>query len=225
MSGSIQKQVRVGETLELIDPPKGTYTISFEPIGDYAQVGMQVKKGKLQATDSIGYTGIVDPTSRYHMQPNQTDSLTVTRLTGLSFVPDADILMTVTTTAADPFDLGDKSSRSWNAGKVDSLTNLSWNEGVVGPGNQAGLTITEKIGGDDVGDWVKFRVTGKATQVKLDTDGAIAEIVKGKSVVMGSSDMYDSSLTASLTRGTYYLHFSSESSMSEAFTSRLSVVV
>lgn len=122
------------------------------------------------------------------MQANETDSFTVTRLTALSFVPDADALITFTTTAADPCDLGDRSSRSWNAGKVDSLTNLSWNEGVVGPGNQAGLTITEKIGGDDVSDWVKFRVTGKATQIKLDTEGTIAEIVKGKSVVVGSSD-------------------------------------
>ncbi len=219
-----QKQVRAGETLELVNAPRSSYEIFFEGIDAPSQMEMQVKKGQVQISNPPGLSGIVPLGPRYFVQPEVTGTVTVSRGTSLSFVSTTDSLMTITTTAADPFDLGDRASRAWNAGKVDKLTNLSWNGAVVGPGQQAGLTITEQIGGDDVTDWVKFRVTGKATQIQLDTNGAIAELVRGKSVVVGSSDAYDSSLTATLTRGTYYLHFSSESSMSEAFTSRLSLV-
>lgn len=219
---SYQKLVRERETLELVDAPKGNYDIFFEGVYASSQMEMQVKKGHVQVTNPPGLAGIIFSGPRYFPQPDVTSTVTVSRVTALSFVPMTDSLMTITTTAADPFDFGDRSSRSWNAGKIDKLTNLEWDNGVVGPGNQAGLTINEAIGGDDVSDWVKFRVT-RATQIQLDTDGAIAELLKGKTVITGSSDAYDSSLTASLTRGTYYLHFSSESSMSEAFTSRLSL--
>lgn len=225
MMPSYQKLVRERETLELVDAPRGNYDIFFEGVYAPSQMEMQVKKGRVQVSNPPGLSGIVPQGLRYFVQPDVTATVAVSRVTALSFVPTTDSLMTITTAAAaDPFDLGDRSSRAWNAGKVDKLTNLSWNEAVVGPGEQLGLTITEQIGGDDVTDWVKFRVTGKATQIQLDTNGAIAELVKGKSVMVGSSDAYDSSLTATLTRGTYYLHFSSESSMPAAFTSRLSLV-
>lgn len=220
---SYQKQVRVGERLELLDAPKGSYEIVLESLGAPGQTELQVTRSRVQIAHPQSQPELMLTGSRYVLPSNLPSALSVTRAAGLSFVPSSDTLISFTTTAADPFDLGDKSSRAWNAGKVDKLTNLSWNEAVVGPGEQMGLAITEQIGGDDVTDWVKFRVTGKLTQIQLDTNGAIAELVKGKSVVVGSSDAYDSSLTATLTRGTYYLHFSSESSMSEAFTSRLSL--
>jgi hypothetical protein len=85
------------------------------------------------------------------------------------------------------------------------------------------LNITEKIGGDDVSDWVKLDIRQTA-YIELTTQNAIAEIVNARNrVVVGSDDAYESKLTATLQPGTYYLHFSSESSLSEIFTSKFAV--
>lgn len=117
------------------------------------------------------------------------------------------------------FDLGDSRSKAWSAGKIDKLTGANWSNGRVESLDVPQIGIVETIGGDDVTDWVKFSLKKGAT-INLTTDGAIAEIVNFKNqVVLGSNDSYESDLTGYLKAGTYYLHYSSESSMVETFYS------
>lgn len=121
-------------------------------------------------------------------------------------------------------DMGDSRSSAWTIGKVDALTGVSWNEGIVGSSTAPGIYITETIGGDDVSDYAKFSIT-RVTTVKVETDGAIAQLLNARGmVVTDSSDGYQSTLIAQLRRGTYYLGFSTESSTSELFTAVVSVI-
>jgi hypothetical protein len=120
------------------------------------------------------------------------------------------------------FDLGDSRSKAWSVGKIDKLTGANWSNGQVENLNVPQIGIVETIGGDDVTDWVKFSLKKGAT-INLTTDGAIAEIVNYKNqVVLGSDDSYGSDLTGYLKAGTYFLHYSSESSMVETFYSQAS---
>lgn len=65
----------------------------------------------------------------------------------------------------------------------------------------------------------------KATLVLIETEKAIFELVNSKKQVVASSDDgYSSSLYAQLKPGTYYLHYSSESSTSEVFKSQVKAV-
>ncbi len=120
------------------------------------------------------------------------------------------------------FDLGDSRSKAWAAGKIDKLTGVNWYNGKVENLEVPQIGIVETIGGDDVTDWVKFSLKKGAT-INLTTDGAIAEIVNYKNqVILGSNDSYESNLTGYLKAGTYFLHYSSESSMVETFYSQAS---
>ena len=133
-------------------------------------------------------------------------------------------------------DMGNKQSGAWNMGTLakrrrnpksgesrDILTGADWNEGATSKNRTGVSTITESIGGDDITDWARFKVS-VPVQVNLITDNAIAAIVNSsRSVVVDSSDGYSSNLTATLEPGIYFLQFSSESSIGSLFTSKLTL--
>lgn len=122
------------------------------------------------------------------------------------------------------FDLPDTKYYSWNMGGIDPLTGLNWNNGQVIRNDSIGIKITETIGGDDFSDYAKFSLS-EVSNIRLNTTGAIAQIINYKgSVVIDSSDTYDSVLEKNLTAGTYYIGFSSESSTVGTFTSSLSFI-
>lgn len=115
----------------------------------------------------------------------------------------------------------DRRSSAWNMGRIDRLTSLDWNEGIVGKAAASGIRITESIGGDDVSDYARFNLS-KAATVRIETEEAIAQLLNSKGMVVAdSSDGYESLLSANLKRGTYYLGFSSESSIAQAFTASI----
>ncbi len=132
--------------------------------------------------------------------------------------------------------MGNKQSRAWNMGtlakrrrnpksgeSVDILTGADWNEGATSKNRSGVSTISESIGGDDITDWARFRVS-VPVQVNLVTVNAIAAIVNSSyRVVVDSSDGYSSNLTTVLEPGTYFLQFSSESSIGSLFTSKLTL--
>lgn len=122
------------------------------------------------------------------------------------------------------FDLPDTKYYSWNMGGIDPLTGLNWNNGQVVRNDSMEIKITETIGGDDFSDYAKFSLS-EASNIRLNTTGAIAQIINYQgSVVIDSSDSYDSVLEKNLTAGTYYIGFSSESSTVGTFTSSLSFI-
>jgi hypothetical protein len=122
------------------------------------------------------------------------------------------------------FDLPDTKYNSWNMGGIDPLTGLNWNNGQVVRNDSMEIKITETIGGDDFSDYAKFSLS-EASNIRLNTTGAIAQIINYQgSVVIDSSDSYDSVLEKNLTAGTYYIGFSSESSTVGTFTSSLSFI-
>jgi hypothetical protein len=123
------------------------------------------------------------------------------------------------------FDLPDTRYQAWSMGQIDSLTGLSWNNGQVTHSDSlVGIKITESIGGDDVSDYAKFSLSA-TSDIRLETNNAIAQIINYKGqVVIDSSDSYDSVLEGHLAAGTYYIGFSTESSTSETFTSSLSFI-
>jgi hypothetical protein len=122
------------------------------------------------------------------------------------------------------FDMPDTKYHSWNMGGIDPLTGLNWNNGQVVRNDLMGIKITETIGGDDFSDYAKFSLS-EASNIRLNTTGAIAQIINYQgSVVIDSSDSYDSVLEKNLTAGTYYIGFSSESSTVGTFTSSLSFI-
>jgi hypothetical protein len=117
-------------------------------------------------------------------------------------------------------DFGDRQYSAWRIGQRSEFDCPA----IFGRGYRlSSLDIKEKIGGDDVTDWVRIEIKAKAL-VNWITNGAIAELVNSKNqVVIGSDDGYESNLSATLNPGVYYLHFSSESSMEEIFTSKFAV--
>ncbi len=133
-------------------------------------------------------------------------------------------------------DMSNKQSRAWNMGTLakrrrnpktgesrDILTGADWNEGIASKNCTGVSTISESIGGDDITDWARFRVN-VPVQANLITDNAIAAIVNSSyRVVVDSSDGYSSNLTATLQPGTYFLQFSTESSIPALFTSQLTL--
>jgi hypothetical protein len=122
------------------------------------------------------------------------------------------------------FDLPDTKYYSWNMGGIDPLTGLNWNNGQVVRNDSMEIKITETIGGDDFSDYAKFSLL-EASNIRLNTTGAIAQIINYQgSVVIDSSDSYESVLEKNLTAGTYYIGFSSESSTVGTFTSSLSFI-
>lgn len=122
------------------------------------------------------------------------------------------------------FDMPDTKYYSWNMGGIDPLTGLNWNNGQVIRNDSIGIKITETIGGDDFSDYAKFSLL-EASNIRLNTTGAIAQIINYQgSVVIDSSDSYSSLLEKNLTAGTYYIGFSSESSTVGTFTSSFSFI-
>ncbi|MEY2831458.1 MAG: hypothetical protein RLZZ574_716 [Cyanobacteriota bacterium] len=123
------------------------------------------------------------------------------------------------------FDLPDTRYQAWGMGQIDSLTGLNWNNGQVTRSDSLiGIKITEAIGGDDVSDYAKFSLSA-TSDIKLETNNAIAQIINYKGqVVIDSSDSYDSVLEGHLAAGTYYIGFSTESSTVGSFTSSLSFI-
>lgn len=133
-------------------------------------------------------------------------------------------------------DMGNSRSRAWNMGtlaqrrrnpksgeSVDILTGADWDEGDASKNRTGVSTIFEKIGGDDITDWARFRVNFPV-RVNLVTDNAIAAIVNSSgSVVVDSSDGYSSNLSATLQPGAYFLQFSTESSIPSLFSSQLTL--
>lgn len=231
-AGTPAKTVNFGESLKVVDALRGEYEIGFELLtsdpGDYLKLSLE--KGKM----SVFVNGQWQPIANkeYSFQPNgqmpETLKVRVNSQAAFSIAtvdPNAPTNpgATITLDSKLSEDLGDRSSRAWNAGKLDPTTGLQWNEGIVSAQPSAGISIREGIGGDDVSDWVKFSVT-KTRTVQIQTGGAIVELVKKNAVVAGSDDGYSSNFTSQLTRGTYYLHFSSESSTLEAFTSAVTFV-
>jgi hypothetical protein len=123
------------------------------------------------------------------------------------------------------FDLPDTKYYAWSMGGIDPLTGLSWNNGQVTRSDSSiGINITEAIGDDDVSDYCKFSLS-TVSDIRVNTQGAIAQIINYKGqVVIDSSDSYSSILDAHLAAGTYYIGFSSESSMAENFTASIAFI-
>lgn len=132
--------------------------------------------------------------------------------------------------------MGNKQSGAWNMGTLakrrrnpttgesrDILTGADWNEDATSKNRSGVSTISESIGGDDITDWARFRVS-VPVQVNLVTVNAIAAIVNSSyRVVVDSSDGYSSNLTTTLEPGVYFIQFSSESSIGSLFTSKLTL--
>jgi hypothetical protein len=124
------------------------------------------------------------------------------------------------TSQPQSFDFGDRAYKAWNIGKPSEFDCPA----TFARGRRlTSLNITEKIGGNDYSDHVRVEIKANAA-IQLITQGAIAEIVNSKhQVVASSNDSYESKVETTLKPGTYFLHFSSESSMEEIFTSKFAV--
>lgn len=120
------------------------------------------------------------------------------------------------------FDLGDNPATALRLGKIDQLTGLRVHHGIVGLTRNHKVKITESIGGDDVSDYVRFSLKSQQT-LKIKTTGAIAQLLSSqRTVIVDSSDGYESTLQVTLQPGRYYLGFSSEGSIPYDFTSVIS---
>lgn len=127
-------------------------------------------------------------------------------------------------TIIKPRDLGDNMDKARRLGKLDELTGMSIDNGIVSPKNGTGIVINESIGGDDYSDYIRFRIT-KPLTISIETEGAIAQLINSQGqVVVDSSDGYNSNLTAQLEAGIYYIGFSSESSALEMFNSLINFI-
>jgi hypothetical protein len=111
-------------------------------------------------------------------------------------------------------------------GKLDPLTNIVWNNGQLERNTGEGIiTIQELIGGDDVSDYASFMLVEAGT-IQIQTQGAIFQLLgnTGSAVIVDSSDAYESTLTATLQPGRYFLGYSSESSTPGFFTSQVTLL-
>lgn len=121
-------------------------------------------------------------------------------------------------------DLGNSPKTGLKFNKLTTRTGKSWNQGDLSKTDTPGIYIEETIGGDEVTDYASFKLD-KPTLILVETEGAIFELVNSKNEAVASSDDgYSSSLYVQLNPGTYYLHYSSESSTSEIFKSQVKAV-
>ncbi|MCT7992535.1 hypothetical protein [Laspinema olomoucense] len=100
---------------------------------------------------------------------------------------------------------------------------IIWNNGEISGSDHSGYSeIIETIGGDDVVDFFTFHLAMPAT-LRLTTNNAIAALLneQANSVIWDFNDAYQSEGTIRLNPGTYYLQYSTESSMPEEFNSTL----
>jgi hypothetical protein len=123
-------------------------------------------------------------------------------------------------------DMGNWIGQATRLGRLDSLTNIVWDNGQLElrPGEGI-ITIRETIGGDEVSDYASF-VLHRAGTVQIQTLGAIVQLLgsSGSVAIIDSSDAYESTLSAALQPGRYFLGFSSESSTPVFFTSQVTLL-
>jgi hypothetical protein len=221
-------------SLNLFKLSKGIYKFDYQISGDLNDhLDLTVTKGSIDVfvnnqwqniTDTLQFQNI-QSVSRLRTENLQHIKLRVNKESSFSFGVVDDGLINNPTASLNlghrfDFDLGDKRAKAWSVGKIDKLTGANWSNGKVDNLTAPQIGIEENIGGDDVTDWVKFSLKKGAT-INLTTDGAIVEIVNYKNqVVFGSDDSYESNLNGFLKAGTYFLHYSSESSMVETFYSQ-----
>lgn len=234
------KTIDFGQALQFNSVHKGTYEISYSinsPDQD-DRLSLNVTKGSMSWWKSSSQTwekvngklelqnngGQPEPLK---LRVNRSASFSFSTVDGYNYSPYDDA---PTNPSAEiglvsgglKFDMGDRRTSGWRMGKVYSNTNLGWNDGVISSGgNGNGIRISETIGGDDVSDYATFQLT-KNTTITLTTKDAIAQIINSKGMVVGdSNDSYNSTITVTLKKGTYYLGFSTESSTESIFTSEL----
>jgi hypothetical protein len=217
--------------LNLFDLSKGVYKIDYQLVSQDAsdRLELTVNKGSISIFINHQWQDFTGTLSlqNYMNEDFQHLRLRVNEVTNftLAVVDDGLISNPTVNLNLSPkfdFDLGDRRNKAWSAGKIDKLTGAAWYEGKVEISQVPQIGIVENIGGDDVTDWVRFSLKQGAT-INLVTDGAITEIVNSKNqVVLGSDDAYESNLNVFLKTGTYFLHYSSESSTVETFYSHAS---
>lgn len=233
-----QKTIQSNQQLLVTDANRGEYLLNFNLFSpDQSDaLNLEVTKGRL----SVFANGAWTPVPKVLSLPNIESRggalrLRVDRTANLSFrlvdsftnpafndVPTNPTARLQLTGLESSLDMGDRRSSAWNMGRIDRLTGLEWNEGIVDRAASS-FRITESIGGDDVSDYARFSLS-KAATVRIETEGAIAQLLNSKGMVVAdSSDGYESLLTANLKRGTYYLGFSSESSIAQAFTASIAL--
>ncbi len=232
--------IELNQTLKVVEAKRGIYDIGYEFFspdpGDYLTLTLEYGKLSLwrdeawqPVTGSVAFQpGQMQGGDSLRLRVDSKASFAFSTVDSYSVYPydDAPTFPSARFTLAPGLesDMGDRRSAAWKIGKVDALTGVDWTNGVVSPSESAGITINETIGGDDVSDYAKFNVT-KTANVQIETSGAIAQLLNSKGMIVAdSSDGYESLLTATLKRGTYYLGFSSESSTVEGFTSTLNLV-
>ncbi|MCM0594581.1 MAG: hypothetical protein ACIWVG_04565 [Gloeotrichia echinulata HAB0833] len=231
------KNINFGQTLQFNGVHKGTYEINYS-INSQDQddrLSLNVTKGSMSWWKSSSQTW-EKINGKLELQNNGAQSeglkLRVDRSASFNFFtvdgynhfhddaptnPEAQITLVG---GGLKFDMGLSRTTGWNMGKIYPTTNLNWNDGIVSSSGN-GIRISESIGGDDVSDYSKFQLT-KDTTITLTTRDAIAQIINSKGMVVGDShDSYNSTITVTLKKGTYYLGYSTESSTESIFTSEL----
>jgi hypothetical protein len=228
------KTIAPGQSIEVLDMKKGFYEIQITDgrggyLPDTSGFSMTLKRGAVSALTTVAEPlvkgqprAIFEQNASYiRFEVLKASAVRINSdvLTGVSSEIELDIKM-------KGVDLGARSATCWKVGKVDAMTGIAWDNGVVSPQSSgSGIKIQDELGeGNDLSDMISFRITGKVPQaVRIQTDGAIAELIYKKQVVVGSDDGYSSNLSATLSRGTYYLKFSSEGSTPEPFTSQVKI--
>jgi hypothetical protein len=234
MSNSTRsKRIAPGQTIKVLDLKKGLYSINvigadgYTYLPDSSGFSMTVERGLAGAIGGSAFVkGQPQPifggrSSYYAFEVLKSSAVRIEAdsLTGVSGIIELDYKM-------KNADLGARSATCWKVGKVDAMTGIAWDNGVVSPqASGSGIKIQDELGeGKDLSDMISFRITGKVPQaVRIQTEGAIAELIYKKQVVIGSDDGYSSNLSTTLTKGTYYLKFSSEGSTPEPFTSQVKI--
>jgi hypothetical protein len=225
------KTIAPGQSIEVLDLKKGYYSINISDgrggyLPDTSGFSMTMKRGAI-STPFAGYESFVknqpraifNPDTNFIFEVLKSSAVRIDSVTGLNGQIELDYKM-------KGADLGARSATCWKVGKVDAMTGIAWDNGVVTPqASGAGIQIKDELGeGNDLTDMISFRITGKVPQaVRIQTDGAIAELIHKKQVVVGSDDGYSSNLATTLTKGTYYLKFRSEGSTPEPFTSQVRI--
>jgi hypothetical protein len=125
--------------------------------------------------------------------------------------------------------LGDTQEFAFNFGilkpwESDTNTGKVWNRGYVYNTAHLGKSeIQSFIGGDSVSNWVEFTLD-ETCYLNFYHNNVIAEIIDNRVlpiVITSSNDTYEGQLQAQLQPGKYLIHFSSESSLKELFTTSI----
>jgi hypothetical protein len=126
--------------------------------------------------------------------------------------------------------LGDTPENSFNLGEFtpDNTGDPSqaqdkvWNRGYVYNSAQNGVSqIQSFIGGDDLSQWIKFTLNSPL-MITVEHNNVITELVNSNNgVIVNSSGNYEGIFQAQLEPGNYFVHFSSESSIKELFTTNI----